>query len=412
MRTLILLMMVFSFTVARGAQKNEMQSVAIAAMAEAVAAAESGPDLTDPSRGVRLKDLCDIDGVRENQLIGIGLVVGLSGTGDKSPAAVGMLRRMLNKHLQSVSEGDLASKNVAMVAVTADLPAYARQGSRLFTQVSCIGDAVSLKGGTLLQTALVGPDDKKTVYAVAQGPVSIGGFGSASPAVTVIGNVGTDHINILTVAVLTPGALVEREVPVTLLYGDRLRLVLRDSDFTTASRVANTLGELFGHDRVIAQDATMITLGFPTPPSDSDLVDTIAKLQQIRVAPDVKARVVINSRTGTVVSGNYVRISQVAVSHGGLSLRIGQITRENIDARGVKTEEKIWTDTAKKKTYTKIPGGVHVSDVTGSVSVIEAASVDDVSNALNALGARPRDMVAIFEAIQRAGALHAELVVM
>jgi flagellar P-ring protein precursor FlgI len=156
----------------------------------------------------------------------------------------------------------------------------------------------------------------------------------------------------------------------------------------------------------------MITLGFQMPPSDNELVETIAKLQQIRVAPDIKARVVINSRTGTVVSGNYVRISQVAVSHGGLSLRIVQTKRQTIDNHGVATEQPLWTDTVKKATYTKVPSGVHVNDVPGSVNVIEAASVDDVSNALNALGARPRDMVAIFEAIQRAGALHAELVVM
>lgn len=412
-RSLLLMLVLIAAAAAPAAQIMGASAPSVpmqAPTAESIAMPDDDADAAMMGSGIRIKDLCDIDGVRENQLIGIGLVVGLSGTGDKNTASVGMLRRMLSKHLQSVSDADLISKNVAMVAVTADLPAYARMGSRLYTQVSCIGDATSLQGGTLLQTPLVGPDEKRTVYAAAQGPVSIGGFGSAGP--TVASNVGPDHTNVRTVAVLTPGALVEREVPVTLLYGDRLRLILRDSDFTTASRVAHTLADYFGRDRVVAQDATMITLGFPTPPSDNDLVETIAKLQQLRVDPDMKARVVINSRTGTVVAGNTVRISQVAVSHGGLSLRIGQTTRLGVDQKGNPVDVKNWKDNVTKIPYVRVPSGVHVGDVAGSVSVIEAASVDDISNALNAIGARPKDMVAIFEAIQRAGALHAELVVM
>jgi flagellar P-ring protein FlgI len=360
--------------------------------------------------GVRLKDLCDIYGVRDNQLHGVGIVVGLSGSGDKNPASVRMLRQLLASKNLSFSDSDLASKNVAMVAVTADLPAFARNGSRLYTQVSCIGDAVSLKGGVLLQTPLVAADDR--VYAVAQGSVSIGGFGTATPNIVTI---GLDHKNIETVAILTPGALVEREVPASLLYGDRLRLVLRDADFTTASRIAATLAESFGGDRITAEDASMVTLGFPVKPTDSELVDTISKLQQLRVDPDMKARVVINSRTGTVVTGNFVRVSTVAVSHGGLSLHVTPVSKVVSDAndRSRSVEQTLYIDsTALKQVRPHPPAGTKPTDFPGSASVIEGASVDEISNALNALGARPRDMVAIFEAIQRAGALHAELVVM
>jgi flagellar P-ring protein precursor FlgI len=379
-----------------------------AAGGEAMATA-AVPDVVAADEGIRLKDLCEIYGVRDNQLHGIGVVVGLSGTGDKTPATVRMLRQMLaTKHL-SFSDGDLESKNVAMVAVTADLPAFARNGSRLFTQVSCLGDASSLKGGVLLQTPLVAADER--IYAVAQGSVSVGGFGAAGPNL-VLG--GVDHKNIETVANLAGGALVEREVPVSLLYGDRLRLVLREADFTTASRVAKALGEVFGPARVIAEDATMITLGFAAPPSETDLVDTIAKLQQLRVAPDLKARVVINSRTGTVVAGSQVRISAVAVSHGGLSLRVTPVLERRADPndRSKVIEGMAWIDPVTRLRSPLPPAGTRPTTNPGTMNVIAGATVDDIANALNALGARPRDLVAIFEAIQRAGALHAELVVM
>ncbi len=361
------------------------------------------------AEGVRLKDLCDIYGVRDNQLHGIGVVVGLSGTGDKTPATVRMLRQMLaTKHL-SFSESDLQSKNVAMVAVTADLPAFARNGSRLYTQVSCVGDASSLKGGVLLQTPLVAADER--IYAVGQGTVTVGGFGNAGPN---IASTGTDHKNIETVATLTAGAMVEREVPVSLLYGDRLRLVLKDSDFTTASRVAKALGDLYGPERVIAEDASMITLGFAEKPSDTDLVSTIAQLQQLRVAPDMRARVVINARTGTVVAGSQVRISEVAVSHGGLSLRVTPVVERRADPNDHNkvVDSVAWVDPLTRQRSPTPPPGITPTPQPGTFSILSGATVEDIANGLNALGARPRDLVAIFEAIQRAGALHAELVVM
>ncbi len=368
----------------------------LAAMSLGVSAVEEA--------GVRLKDLCEIDGVRDNQLHGIGVVVGLSGTGDKTASTVRMLKQMLTTKNLSFTDADLASKNVAMVAVTADLPAFKRSGDRVAAQVACIGDASSLKGGILLQTAMAGADGR--FYAVGQGPVSIGGYGNAGP---VTGGGGTSHVNIETVATVTQGAIVEREVPMSMLVGERLSLKLRNPDFTTASRVAKRLADSYGAARVVATDAEMVSLLFPAKPDETQLVQTIAEVFALRVEPDQKARVVINSRTGTIVAGRDVRISAVAVSHGGLSLRVQpkQVANALTQAKSVE-----WVDPATNLRSPQPPAGTKPPIVPGSLSVFEGATVEDIATGLNALGARPRDLVAIFQAIQSAGALHAELVEM
>ena len=354
--------------------------------------------------GVRLKDLCEIDGIRENQLHGIGVVVGLSGSGDKTQATVRMLKQMLATKNLSFTESDLVAKNVAMVAVTADLPAFKRSGDRVPAQISCIGDASSLKGGVLLQTALAGADGR--FYAVGQGPVSIGGFGNAGPAT---GGGGTGHINLETVGTLSLGAIVEREVPMQLLVGERLSLKLRNPDFTTASRVAQRLIATFGAQRVVATDAEMVSLLFPDKPDETQLVATVAQVLDMRVEPDMRAKVVINSRTGTIVAGKDVRISPVAVSHGGLSLRVQpkQVTNPQTQVKGIE-----WIDPATNLRSPQPPAGTRPTLVPGSLSVLEGVTVEEIASGLNALGARPRDLVAIFQAIQSAGALHAELVEM
>lgn len=358
----------------------------------------------DAPAGIRLKDLCTIDGVRDNQLNGIGIVVGLSGTGDKAPATRRLLRQVLARKNQSLSDTDLDSRNVALVALTADIPSFSKAGTRLHCQVSCIGDATSLRGGVLLQTPLDAWDGR--IYAVAQGPVSIGGYGSASPANP--GPVGSDNKNIETVAVLE--AIVEKEVPATLIRQDRLRLILRDPDFTTASRVAKALADVFGAERVVAEDARAVALRFASPPGTQEVVDTLAKIEDVKVAPDVRARVVINARTGTVVVGASVTISAVAVSHGGLSLRITPSAKPvTADGQSGGTQ---WTDPVTRMRSDQPPPGVHPPTVPGTFSVVEGVTVEQVANALNAMGARPRDLVAIFEAIHMAGALHAELEVM
>jgi len=369
-------------------------------------AAETVPT-TAVAGGVRLKDLCEIDGVRANQLNGIGIVVGLPGTGDKSAATLRMLKQMLDKKKLSFSELDLASKNVAMVAVTADFPAFARPGNRLTnTQISCIGDATSLKGGVLMQTSLEGADG--IIYAVGQGPVSIGGFGSAGPANA---GGGSPHANLETVALLTQGPLVERPFPAELLTDNQLKIKLRRPDFTTASRVVHALREAFPGFAVTATDAELVTLSFAAPdgqvPDSTAVVAAIDKLQQLRVDPDILARVVINSRTGTVVAGQHVTISPVAVSHGGLSLRI-QPKQVQVNGKPAIT----WKDPVTNLTSPTGPNGTRVVMVPGTMSVLEGATVEEIANGLNALGARPRDLVAIFQAIHSAGALNAELIEM
>jgi len=358
----------------------------------------------EAQHGVRLKDLCTIDGVRDNQLNGIGIVVGLSGTGDKSPATKRLLRQVLARKNQALAESDLDSRNVALVALTADIPSFSKAGTRLHSQLSAIGDCTSLRGGILLQTPLDAWDGK--IYAVAQGPVSIGGYGAASPANP--GPVGTDHKNIETVAVIE--AIVEREVPATLVQKDRLRLVLRDPDFTTASRVAKALAEVFGQERVVAEDARAIALRFASPPTPQEVVESLARIEDLRVSPDVRARVVINARTGTIVVGSTVAIGAVAVSHGGLSLRITP-TAKPVGPDGQPTGVQ-WSDPVTKLRGDQPPAGIQPPIVPGSLGMVEGVTVEQIANALNAMGARPRDLVSIFEAINRAGALHGELEIM
>lgn len=367
--------------------------------------------LGQESAGVRLKELVDIKGVRDNQLHGIGLVTGLSGTGDKSEATVRMIRNFLASQNLRFEERDLDGKNVAMVAVTADLPVFAREGQRLPVQISCIGDAKSLKGGILQETRMVAADGQ--IYAVAQGVLNFPGAGDSGPALPL--NRGPDAILHPTVATLGEGALVEREVPLRLLYGDRLVLHLKDPDFTTAHLISRALGEAFAPELVEARDASQIAIGFAEAPAEGVLVEAIAKLEALRVEPDVRARIVINSRTGTVVVGNHVRIGRAAISHGGLSLRIlprPERQRADPTAPGAVISEKVWSDPVTGVVGPVPPPGVEVLPQPGTFTVLEGATVEAIANALNAIGAHPKDLVAIFEALHNAGALHAELVVL
>jgi flagellar P-ring protein precursor FlgI len=376
--------------------------------ATALSAVEE-PNLFAEPDGVRLKDLVTIDGMRDNQLHGIGIVVGLGGAGDSNEATLRLARQVLASKKVRVADNDFKTRAIALVAVTADLPPFARKGTRLDTTVSAIGDAKSLRGGVLLQTFLTAPNGD--IYAAAQGTIDVGGFGEATPGLV---PTGVDHQTIETVGVVANGSIVERELPVTMLYGDQLRLVLREPDFTTATRVAGVLSELYGADRVIAQDAATVALTFPREPSDDMLVKTIAELHQLRVTPDVEARVVINARTGTVVIGQDVKVSAVAISHGGLSLQVvhrKEILPDPTDPQNM-MEAETWTDPVSGIRSPESPDGIVPLDTSGSLTLVDGATVQSISNALNAIGARPKDMVAIFQALKRAGALHAELVVM
>ena len=371
----------------------------------------SGADALFTEPGVRLKDLITIAGERDNQLIGFGVVVGLKGTGDKGEATIKLIRRYLSRHQMQFSETDISSKNMALVSVTAELPYDAKEGSRLHTRVSTIGDCKSLRGGELLQTPLIAADDN--IYAVAQGQISIGGFGNAGPGVL---STGVDHENIETVGVQLPGAIVEREVPRKIMYGNAIHLNLKQPDYTTASRIAAKLSEVYGTERVIAKDSASIALRFVKVPTETELTQTIADLHQLRVQPDSIAKVVINPRTGTIVVGKDVQISQVAVSHAGLSLKVIP-RKKNIrdpNDRNAMIESTVWEmpkSTTETVEFKNQPEGFQSTEdnVPGSFTVMEGTTVEAISNALNALGARPRDVVAVFQALHAAGALHAKL---
>ncbi|MCL4516877.1 MAG: flagellar basal body P-ring protein FlgI [Firmicutes bacterium] len=346
----------------------------------------------DPS--VRIKDIARIRGVRDNQLIGTGLVVGLQGTGDGSGtiANVQMVANMLRQFNITVSPEQMRVKNVAAVAVTADLPAFARSGDKLDVVVSSLGDAKSLQGGMLLFTPLRGADGK--VYALAQGPVSIGGFSVGSRGTSV-------QKNFATVGRVPGGATVEQEVPTSLGDGNTLTVVLARPDFTTAARLAEVINRVFTPQTARALDQSAVEIAVPAA-YRQNLVEFIANLEGLPVRPDAVARVVVNERTGTIVVGHQVRISTVAVSHGNLSIKIAP------------------ADTVSQPP--PLSGGgtvvapraeVGVQEPPAEMVVLQSgSSVNDLVRALNAVGATPRDIIAVLQAIKEVGALQGQLEIM
>jgi flagellar P-ring protein precursor FlgI len=344
----------------------------------------------------RLKDIADIEGVRGNQLIGYGIVVGLNGTGDKQGALfTSQSVSNLLEHLGvRVTAKDLKLANAAAVVVTANLPPFAREGSKLDVTLSSIGDAKTLQGGVLALTPLRGADGK--VYAVAQGAVSVGGF-----SVSTQGGNDTAQKNHPTVGIVTKGATVERAIPFDLFASGQVKIVLRDPDFVTATRVKEAVNREFGPLRASAVDSGNIIL-----PLDEELafdpVELVARLEELTVEPDVPARVVVNERTGTIIMGENVRVSSVALAHGNL----------NITIRG---ENEVSQPNALGGGNTAIINNqdINVGEEGGQLRILpRTVSLKEVVDALNNLGATPRDLIAIFQALQRAGALQAELVVM
>ncbi len=350
-----------------------------------------------PAEGVRIKDLVNIEGVRENQLIGYGLVTGLNGTGDDdatiftNQSVASMLQR-LGITISPSEIGDIDAENVAAVMVTAVLPPFARAGNKLDVKVSSIGNADSLRGGTLLMTPLKGPDGR--VYAVAQGEVSVGGFSFGGAAG---GGVQKNHP---TVGMIAGGALIEREVPTEALKRNRFRIDLRSPDFSTAYRIVQAINQAFGPKTADAIDGG--TLDLVTPAEfQGNPVAFLSRVEGIEVTPDSYARVVMNERTGTVVMGEHVRISTVAVSHGNLSIQI----KERI---GVSQPRAF----AKGRTVTVPDTEVKVQEEKRRLMVVpQGVSIGEVVRGLNAIGVSPSDLIAIFQAIKAAGALQAELVI-
>lgn len=365
----------------------------------------------DPSFSLRIKDIVEIEGVRDNQLIGYGLVVGLKGTGDKmgTDFTLQSLVNMLERMGVSVDKKDVSVKNVAAVVVTAELPAFAKVGSRLDALVSSIGDAQSLLGGTLLLTPLKGPDGK--IYAVAQGPISIGGFAFGGAG-------GRAQVNHPTVGRIVGGTWVEEEIVFRFNDKKEITIALHHPDFTTITRMVQAINRGLQMDLAVAVDAGTARISIPSQ-YQGHLTDLIARIELIEVVPDIRARVVLDERTGTVVMGENVRVSLVAISHGNLSIIIKERPQVSqplpfapsppIGGGAVVTEEGV----------TLAPGGqtvvtpdteIQVEEQESKLNILPRnVSIGDLVRALNALGVSPRDLIAILQTIKAAGALHAEL---
>jgi flagellar P-ring protein precursor FlgI len=346
---------------------------------------------------VRVKDVARVQGVRDNNLYGYGLVVGLNGTGDRgtsSPFTPQAVAAMLNRLGVSVPVDKLDGKNVAAVMVTAKLPPFARAGSALDVTVSSLGDASTLQGGTLLLTPLQGPDGR--VYALAQGPLSVGGI-AASGA-------GGDTVqkNHPTVGRVPAGGTVEREVPMALDPAG-LVLVLQAPDFTTAVRLAEAVGAAVPGAAARAVDASTVLVPVPSE-YQPRLPEFVARLEVATLRVDAPARVVINERTGTVIMGSQLRISTVAIAHGNLTITVKE-------EKQVSQPPPLAPRSAQTVVVPR--SDVQVTEEKAQLTVVpEGASIGDVVQALNALGVTPRDRISIIQAIRQAGALLAELEVM
>ena len=350
------------------------------------------------AHAVRVKDLAYVQGVRDNQLLGYGLVVGLTGTGDKYNAAgfmVQSLVSMLSRMGVTITQEDLDDikvKNVAAVVVTATLPPFARPGSRLDVVVSSIGDAKSLQGGTLLLTPLRGPDGR--IYAVAQGPLSIGGFGAEAAGTSV-------QKNHLTVGRIPGGALVERPAPGGFGKGSRILLTLHRPDFTTALRLAQAINRSLGEGLARPLDGASVAVRVP-PAYAGGPVALLAAIESLDVPVDTRARVVLNERTGTVVVGEHVRLSTAAIAHGNLSIEI--------KAEPIVSQPPPFSPGA---TVVVPQAEVTAREQKGRLILVqESATIGELVRALNAVGVTPRDLISVFQALKAAGALQAELELM
>jgi flagellar P-ring protein precursor FlgI len=346
------------------------------------------------STPVRLKDLVEVDGVRGNELVGYGLVVGLNGTGDSlrnAPYTEEILANLLERLGVNIAGEAVRPRNVAAVFVTATLPPFARAGSRIDITVSAIGDARSLLGGTLIMTPLNGADGR--IYAVAQGTVIAAGVSVAGAAAE-----RTDGVP--TVASIPGGARVEREIDFDFGAMTTVRLALRNPDFTTALRIEEAINASFGRAVAVMLDAGTVALNVSAMQSASP-AHALSQVENITVTPATRARVVVDQRSGTIVMGADVRIGRVAVAQGGLTLRIDEtptVVQPNPFAPG---ETIVVPRTA-----------VAIEDRPGQFAEVAGeTSLADVVSGLNALGVTPREMIDILKSISAAGALHADLVV-
>ncbi|WP_460448596.1 flagellar basal body P-ring protein FlgI [Alsobacter sp. SYSU BS001988] len=344
----------------------------------------------------RIKDIASIEGVRQNQLVGYGIVVGLNGTGDtlnNSPFTKQSGTAMLERLGVNIKGANMRTANMAAVIVTANLPPFSAQGTRIDITVSSLGDAKSLQGGTLMATPLLGADGE--VYAVAQGSVAISGFSAEGDAAKVTRGVPT-------VGRIAGGALIEREIEYALRAQKTLRLALRNPDFTTARRMAAAINDFMGADAAEPTDPSTVAIQIP-PNFRGNMVQLLTEIEQLRVDPDQGAKVVIDERSGIIVMGKDVRVSTVAVAQGNLTVTI--------------TEQPVVSQPAplsSGQTVVVPRTGVTVNTGEGNklALVKEGVTLRELVDGLNALGIGPRDLIAILQAIKAAGALQADIEVM
>ena len=345
----------------------------------------------------RIKDIVDFEGVRDNQLVGYGLVVGLNNTGDT--LATGhftkqSLQAMLNRMGVKPTDAGLTSKNVAAVMVTASLPPFARLGARIDVTVSALGDSKSLLGGTLLVTPVLGADGE--VYAVAQGQLAVGGFSSQGNAETVVKGVPTSGR-------IASGAIIEREINFDLTTLEKVKLTLRNHDFTTARRIAQAINAFLGTSAAASSDPMTVRVVVPEN-YRQNVVNLLTDIEQLRIEPDQLARVVIDEHTGTIVMGENVRISTVAIAQGSLTIRITET--QQVSQPGPFAE--VGTTTTVDRTNIDVQEGEE-----RRLTVLQpGVSLQELVNGLNAMGIGPRDMITILQAIKASGALQAEIEVM
>jgi flagellar P-ring protein precursor FlgI len=375
--------------------KKSMNKLTKTVAAWALAAFAMGICLGTAQAASRIKDLVDVEGVRENQLIGYGLVVGLNGTGDtlnNIPFTKQSLTAMLERLGVNIRGAQLRTGNVAAVMVTGNLQAFATQGTRADVVVSALGDAKSLQGGTLLVTPLMGADGN--VYAVAQGTVAVAGFQAEGDAAKIVRGVPT-------VGRISNGAIVEREIDFAINRMSNIRLALRNPDLTTAKRIAGAINDFLGAAAAEPIDRSTIMLAVPQKYS-GNIVQLLTEIEPLQIEPDLTAKVVIDERSGIVVMGRDVRVATVAVAQGNLTVSISEtpvVSQPNPFARG-RTKVVPRTRIGVQEEGTKL--GV----------VQEGVSLSDLVDGLNALGVGPRDLISILQAIKATGAIQAEIEVM
>ena len=345
----------------------------------------------------RIKDIVSFEGVRSNMLVGYGLVVGLNGTGDtldNAPFTRESLIGMLERLGVNARDDGLKTKNVAAVMVTANLPPFSNQGSRIDVTVSALGDATNMLGGTLLVTPLVGADGE--IYAVGQGTIAVGGFLAGGAAESVVKGVPTSGR-------IANGGVIEREMPFKLADLKQVKLSLRNPDFTTARRISRAINAFVGIPAATATDPATVIM--KTPPSyKGKIVELITDIEQLRVEPDQIAKVIIDEQSGTIVMGSNVRINTVAIAQGNLTIKVTETPQVS--------QPLPFSNTGTTETVPRTQIQVEENGNSKLTVLEHGVSLQDLVNGLNALGIGPRDMITILQAIKAAGALNADIEVL